>query len=1215
MTGVTTTTLTHRYAAPGEYPLLLTVNPRGVRQNLTVGVPAGALALSAQDLIATAALSGLEPELTYTLDWGDGASDTTTGSAAAGKTHAYALPGTYTVTLTSPGVGTATGTVTVSAVAPVLTVSAVTLTATAQLSGLLPGAEYLLEWGDGAGQYIQGQAALTATHVYAQPGPFVVKVAQVSYRRLPGILGASASLTVGLPPREAMQVLNTDDLGAGYHFRVTGMLPEGVYVVDYGDGTSERLNSSADVTLDHTYMKSGAYTVTLLFRSYGGDLVRTTSVQQVQIALGVQNATLSFTKPFRDADLSLNTAEPIEATLTVSYRGGGRLSGRWVLDGRPVENVDLTLTEASGTATAPVTFTRTETFPGRHTLTFEFTGTTPLVVRPVTYALNAPGTLSYGGFKVVVSTITKLSVMPGGVITVSGTGTATPVVGGTPLAGVNVTFADQQVTSGGTVISGPATTVELNGQSVRNARLGDLGLRVDRLTLTKDGAALSGSVTLPAVGRAAATLSFTDAPLAADSGDLMAAMHASTPIQNVALPEPGLSLSAGEVTLDLSAAKNTDALAGAYKDQAKPSNDWMGLVFPDAQLRVSTPILRQAVTLSTPVAYNLSGYVTTLDLAAGSAGVLGWDVDLTALHSSVVAGRISTTRGAGSVVLPLVDERMNVSLGWNTNAKSGERFTFTSSGTVKKHTFGKTSLDLGQGVWTWSEQGVASVVFSNALWHLQDVGRDNAQNLSDVNLNNLTMSGNGDVSVDGHPWSSVTGKTNLTLFGYPFAAAEVGVQRQSSGAYTLGLRGRFQVNEHLPVNTTDAPLLFWVQGGKDVKVTTERIRLAGEVAKVPFDITLDGALTDEGRLEFTGDGKMNMAGLLDVKAKALFGRFNGTNYEYFKPNTAGSVGYGSVLASAAGNAALGKPLISVKRVEVYELQGGVVVNMDWPNGLDNAPRFRESGPNTIFQAGALLSVKQDPGAPFKPFVKGILSVGTAGGLDMKADAWLVKTGQTLNQSAPNGRALVSISAPLFGQFTDGRLLVQACVGPNGISSVGGLNCAGVAELNLYDLMKLRGSLELYAPFSGDAHHLYVGTKESPIVVNLPSVPEGRGYLMIDKGSVNVGAGVTWGFEKGDSGSLLVCSWNWNIKATANLDAEFGITYAPVALDGGVKFDAQASASAGGCGINVGVAANMTFDGKLHVASAERYFDGSVSANVSLPVIPDIGFNVKTKVKF
>ncbi|WP_407571944.1 PKD domain-containing protein [Deinococcus altitudinis] len=1197
VTGVTTATLTHHYAAPGDYRLFLKANDRiGVRQTLSVQVSPATLTVTATGLQATATITGMQPELSYTLDWTDGATETITGVTTATRSHTYLLPYTYTVTVTAPRVPAASANVTTVATAPVLKVSATNLSATAEVNGLLPGVTYLFEWGDGEGQYLTNQLDVTLTHVYRAPGAYTVKVDQQPYGiKVPGVIGATAPLTVGLPPREVIQVTGHDELGGTTHFHLSGLLPEGPYLLDFGDGTNpERLTGSADASVDHTYGRSGTYTVTLTLQTYPGTIVRSTAVNTVKIALDFGNPIVVFGQSNDQYDLTLY-ANPVVAIAKLYYRGGGQLTGRWVIDGQSVENVNLTLPEALGNGAVQVKFTHTETKPGQHTLQFEVTAPKTLSSSPVRYRLDAPDTLDYNGFKVTVNSITRLSDFNGSTVTLSGTGTARLIVGGTQLSDVNVTFENQKVEENGAVREG-SVTVDLNGVAVRNARLGDLKVGLSRLTLTQDGAALGGTVTLPGVS---SSLSFTGAPLSADTGDLIAPLKAA--VQNVKLPEDGLSFNATAAVLDLSGTQNPSELAAAYKQQAPQQNDWMGVVFPAASLTVGTPILSQPVTLTLPLAYNLSGYVTTLDLPAGKTNLLGWSVDLTSLRASVLAGRIGTTTGTGTVTLPLVNEPMDLKLGWNTNAKPGSRLTLSAGTAVKNHVFGKTSLTLGEGVWNTTPAGL-TVTFANARWFLGPQGNDLA-------MSNLTMNGNGDLTLDGRAWTSITGNTALTVLDYPFAGAEVGVLRQGA-AYILGLNGKLQINEKLPTASSNAKTLFWVQGGKDLKVTTEAQHLTGELAKVPYDINLTPAFSDQGRLEFTGTGTMRVAKLLNVDAKASFGRFTGTSYEYFKPNTSGSAGYGSVTASLAANPDLGKPLVSAKRVELYELTGGLTVNMDWPNGLDAPPVFREKGPNMVFEAAALLSVKQDPGTPVKPFMKGALSVDTSGTFNMKADLWLVKEGQKLVRNTPNGRALVSIS--------DERTLVQACVGPNssvGSGSVGGLDCRGLADLNLYDLMTLRGSLELYAPYSGSDQHLYIGTRDNPVVVRVPGYPEGNGYLMVDPSSVRAGAGVTWGFEKGNSGSFLVCSWYWNIKATATLNADFGIVYSPPALDGHVNFSANAAANAGGCGIGVSASAAMMFDGTLHVASAGNYFDGTVSANVSLPVIPNINFSVNTKVKF
>ena len=1204
VTGVETATLTHRYGAPGTYDLLLKASDRvGVRRSLTVGVPAATLTLSGQGLSATASLAGLEPELTYALAWGDGTTESLTGVTVVTRTHTYALPGTYPVTLTgAPGAA-----VTAVAQDPVLTVTATNLSATAELSGLLPGVRYLLEWGDGQGQYLGGQGAATVTNVYRQPGTYTVRIAQVPTDRLPGIPGASAPLTVGLPPRETVQVLSVDDGGAGYHFRVSGLLPEATYRVDYGDGVNVnvRLSGVSEATLDYTYTSSGTYALTLQLEAAPDLVLRATSVQQVRIPLKIGGAALLFTQPDRTTDLKLGSTGPFSATLTVAYRGGGRLTGRWLLDGVPAGSVDVALPEAQGAATLPVVFTHRETRPGRHTLGFEWTG--PVAAPPVralTYSLNAPDTLTYGDFKLKVRTVTDLLVVPGRDSTVSGTGTLTLTVGGSPAGDVEVTFTGQQVRDTGTVSGGPAVTADLNGQTVRSARLGDLTLRVDRLTLDRDGGRLSGSVTLPVPGGSPVTLTFADTPVSAGSGDLTAALRLGSPVRNVRLPEDGLSLSADAALLDLSASSNPAELAAAYRDQAAPQPDWMGLIFPAAQLTVGAPILTAPVTVTRSAAYNVSGYATAFDLKAVRATLLGWTVDIESLQASVLAGRISATTGAGSVELPLVNERLNVKLGWTPEAQPGARLTPAPDGRVKVHSFGRTSLALGEGTWT-AAQGQGRVVFANARWFLDSAGND-------LPLNNLTLTGDGAVSLGGKAWATVTGTTSLTVLGYPLAAAEVGVERQSGGGYTLGLNGRLQVNEKLPVNTTNTRTLFWVRDGKDVNVTTESLRAANAI----YDVTLNGALDANGMLVFTGGGRLKLLGLLEADAKATFGRYTGPASNYAQPSGAASVGYGSILFHLASG--LDKLTVGVKNVEIYELFGGYTVNMDWPAGLDRSPVFRTAGPFEAVQAGLTASMlveaatdsdRQGLPDPPKTYIRGI-ATGKGGqgngGVDITADLWVVPDGEKWNRAAPQGRAKLDIT-------NQGGVLMQACVGSGAVVAAAGLDCSRVAPLQFGSVVTLTGFLEQYAGPAGS--HLYIGTDRNPVTVQLAKDPAGSGYLMIDPGRVRFGVGVSKSFAFEGSRDFFLCTARYGVsgKYTQNLD--LGVQYAPFVLDGRAAFKAGASvyASCGRIGATVGLTVGL--DGKVRIASDGSSFQGKASGSIDISGIPDINFSTDVTLKF
>ena len=1270
--GADARTLTHRYAAIGIY--ILRLNAEGMTPatvTLQIQVASPGVDLTAIGLQVTALISGLEVGLPYTINWGDGTQEAVT---AITLTHTYALPGTYSVEVGTSGVVPTSKPVLVVASAPILTVSAVGLTGTARLGGLLPAATYILNWGDGSTQPVTEQTDVTLTRVYGAPGQYTVTVTATD------VPMASSVLTVGLPPQEGLNVAVIRAGEGQYIFQVLRLLPEGTYAIDYGDGTVEPVVGSGNPTLTHTYARSGTYTVTLMLRHRdGSSSMRVTAVVQARLDLLVQGLSLSFSKPQATTDLLLNTLDPFEATLTVTYRGGGRLDGSWRVDGKNIGRVNVTLPD--GNDTFKLTLPLTETRLGRHTLTFALKGrgnvsydSPPVTANSVTYALSMPGTLTIGGFTVKLSTVTSLDPQA-----FAGTGTHALVVGGALVGDQTVALRDVQVRrdpAAFVVTGGMPVTVNLNNQALRNAHLGDARVTLGSLTLTKDGGQLSGTVALPNVAPAPqdpvqppcsplerlfdayfhsgdcagrdvmamaaipvpAALTFRDAPLAPSSGDLLAPLNAAS-AQVLNLNESGLTLSASAGVLDLSAVQNDGSLAEAYRDQTAPQPEWMGVVIPAARLTVNQPLISSpAGTLTRPVAYTLSGYTTNFDLASGNTPVVGWNVNLTSLHVSVAGGRVQNMAGGGTVLLPLLNETMNVALGWNPNATGNARWNLTSDASLGSHSFGRTSVTPGKATWKVDGQGKAQLVFANASWNLGGVSGANVV----LPLSNLTLTGYGDASLSGRDWVSLVGPTSLQLFKYPFPSAEISVQRQAEGLYTIGLRGKLQVLDKLPVNAELAPVLFWVRDGRDVKFTIERIHIDGELKAVKVVVNLNGTLTNGDNLEFNGDGTLTVAKKIEVAATAGFGRDNGTSYGY-------------VTGSVARITQPPRPFFTIQGVGFYEFHGGLAVNMVWPGGnLDARPvkAITGSGTTVALQAGTIFGTVADAGRT--AHFKGTLGLDTLGNVNIEAKVWLFKP---VNQGAlagatENGRALVSLSAPPSDP-SSGRLLVQACVGPSGssagtsspstiisgggfggipkfsipiyvdtpvsVSIPAGLDCSGVAEANFYDLLKVRGSMELYAPFSGDNYHLYVGTKEKPIAVKLLTYPEQTGYLMVDRNSLRAGAGASWSYHNGDSGSIgwwkFSCDWYWNLDAQASLTADFGVTYSPIAMDASVDFNASASASAGGCGIGIHVGAGARFTGMVHIAQASRYFDGNASAYVSLPVIPNISFNVPAHVNF
>ena len=87
--------------------------------------------------IVTAQSSGLDTTLTYTLDWGDGSTDSLTGSTSAQSIHNYRQAGTYTARLSASGLPPAVATITVTQPVPTVSATPSGLNATLNLGNLL----------------------------------------------------------------------------------------------------------------------------------------------------------------------------------------------------------------------------------------------------------------------------------------------------------------------------------------------------------------------------------------------------------------------------------------------------------------------------------------------------------------------------------------------------------------------------------------------------------------------------------------------------------------------------------------------------------------------------------------------------------------------------------------------------------------------------------------------------------------------------------------------------------------------------------------------------------------------------------------------------------------------------------------------------------------------------------------------------------------------
>ncbi|WP_189075061.1 PKD domain-containing protein, partial [Deinococcus sedimenti] len=1266
LTGVETATLTHAYSRPGAYTVTLTVpNGAPVTTTLTVTVGTGTLSATSDALTATARLSGLEARLTYTLTWGDGSSSVVSGVAADTLTHTYARPGTYTLTLTTPAATSVTTTVVIQVKALTAVVVAPELRATATLSGLLSTLTYTVDWGDGQQDTVAGQTATTLVHMYLKPGQYTVTVTA------PGLDPVTTTVTAGLPPQEVITPLPglTPDV---LDIRITGLLTGATYLLDYGDGQVEPLTFTGQSgRWTHRYARAGVYTLTLNLRTPDGvSSVRAVTPVQVQLPLAVRTVAVAFESDPTNPNVTLSALGPVAVRLTVNYAGSGSLTGQWLLDGQAGPTVTVNLPDGDATATA--TFTVSPPRPGTHTVSFRIADlqstcavNCPAAVIPgantVRYTLDSPSVLTYGGLNVKVTSITNLNLQ-----TFAGEGTVRLIVGGADLGDQRVTLSNVQVTrsdAGYKVTGGDPTRVTLQGLPLRLLNLGQASVRLTALQLRPDGAALSGTVQLP--GGTGAGLTFTDASLL-DGGALYAELKgAATDLNDLKIGTTGLSVSAGSGVLDLSRTQNADGLNAVYAGGAAPTPDWMGVVLPGAELTIGAPIVSGTpVRVSAPVAYTLGGYATGFEFTPTGLSVGGWAIKSGPLKAAISGSVISSLSGKGSLTVPMVNEPLELAIGWNPQlGNPGAKWEVKSDVAVANHTFGRTALDLGKPTWEFGGDGKANLIFPNAKWNLGGVSGAEVK----LPLYNLTFVPDGSVSLGGKDWASATGLTNFTLFDYPFPTAEVGARREADGQYTLSLRGKLQLTEALPLGAAAEPVSFWIKDGRDVKIVFEKIRIFGEIKTVDFDVSVSAMFQDDQNLEFIGEGSIKVAKKIAVAVKAGFGRDNGT-------------GYGFLWAAVASSGL--KPFVTVGAVGFYEFSGGVGINMVWKDGQFDVPPVKAIPPagaarvvNVAIQAGTVFGTAIDNGTT--AHFRGTLGVDSEGTVAIKAVGWLftplqqgalgsfasaadsyagsnLPTVSTKTSLPPQVAALILLSVPPENPAS-GYLLVQGCVGPAARSSVGGLDCTRNRELDFYSIVAVKGYAEMYMPFSGSGQRVYLGTKANPISVRLLSMKSGNttttttggsasttsgvtasnaapdgasstttsradgigynGYLMVDGTKTSVGVGTSISYSVGQSGTGKVCDWYWYANAYLALNADFTVVYDPTSLDASVTLSAGAAAGAGACGVNINVGINMAITGRLYVSAASSFIDGTASGTVTMPVIPDIPFSVSGRVNF
>lgn len=270
--------VTHTYTTDGEYTISVADKETPVvitTRDITVPLPADdpTVTLTGPDpdnRYVVAATVTLPPQAarTATLDWGDGSDvqEVTVGEdGTVTVLHTYTVPGVYTVTVRRGDIDTYRGRAAIRVPvteAPDATV-AVDPEDTAGMSVILTydnagRGPVSITWGAG-GTPQQAEETGTASHTYAQPGDYVIRVQSL------GDAAASTEVPVTVPmdlPAEPLTVTVTGDNSDPTGMTVVATVDnngQGPVTVAWGDGQED---AGVTGSATHTYTAAGTYTVT-----------------------------------------------------------------------------------------------------------------------------------------------------------------------------------------------------------------------------------------------------------------------------------------------------------------------------------------------------------------------------------------------------------------------------------------------------------------------------------------------------------------------------------------------------------------------------------------------------------------------------------------------------------------------------------------------------------------------------------------------------------------------------------------------------------------------------------------------------------------------------------------------------------------------------------------------------------------------------------------
>ncbi len=490
-------TATHAYASAGTYTLTVTATDTygslGTRQaTVTVysQVPSVGISLSpttvAVESTLTATVTATAPYapdgaagFAYVYVWGDGTSTMTAAGTASphAATHAYDVPGTYTIQVTATdatGVpGTSSATVTVTDVGPTVTIGTIpvpvyaSVSATFAASATSPsnaataaGFTYLFGWGDGTTSTTIAAAAgngsgVSTSHTYASTGSFTLTVGVTdkygtSSTKTATVTVYSRQPTVGLS-------LGSATIPVASPLQATGTAtapyaPDGTngftFVFTWGDGATTTLTGASPQIPTHAYDIPGTYGVQLSVTDATG--VASTATQVVTVTDAAPTVTIgTIPEPVHSGIASTFTASATSLSSSATLAGFTYVFN-W---GDSTGNTTVAATPSNGTVSTPHTYTIPGTSAVTYTLTVTVTDkyngvtsqTASVIVyqpKPAVSLSESPTSLPVGATE--TATITASSPYPGDAasgftaVIAWGDGNSSTVMGASPLVATHV---------------------------------------------------------------------------------------------------------------------------------------------------------------------------------------------------------------------------------------------------------------------------------------------------------------------------------------------------------------------------------------------------------------------------------------------------------------------------------------------------------------------------------------------------------------------------------------------------------------------------------------------------------------------------------------------------------------------------------------------------------------------------------------------------------